>query len=133
MLKPATKRFVASAALALGLVVALAACGGGGSGGSGYKPPTGPAIATVKLESGNTFFKPNKVTAPAGIIKIQVTNIESGIHDLVIRNIPGFQVEVSGEGDVESQKVELAKGKYEFYCTIPGHEEAGMKGTLTVS
>ncbi len=101
---------------------------------STYKEPTGPAVATVSLEAGNTYFKPDKVTAsPPGIIEIKVKNVESGIHDLVIRDIPGFQVEVSGEGDVASGKVKLAKGKYEFYCTIPGHEEAGMKGTLTVS
>jgi hypothetical protein len=24
------------------------------------------------------------------------------------------------------------KGPYEFYCSVPGHEQAGMKGTLTV-
>ena len=121
------------AVVALGVM--LAACSGSdGSGSSSYKEPTGPAVATVSLESGNTFFKPDKVTAsPPGIIEMKLKNIESGIHDLVIRDVPGFQLEVSGEGDTVSRKVKLAKGKYEFYCTIPGHEEAGMKGTLTVS
>ena len=27
----------------------------------------------------------------------------------------------------------LAKGVYHFYCSVPGHEDAGMSGTLTVS
>ncbi len=124
-----TQQLVAVGALAL----VLAACGGGGSDNSSYKEPTGPPVATIKLDSGNTFFKPDKVTAPPGIIAIRLTNIETGTHDLVIRNVPGFQVEVSGDGDTATKKVKLAKGKYEFYCTIPGHEEAGMKGTLTVS
>jgi plastocyanin len=124
------KQLVAVGALAL----VLAACGGGDSEGSSYKEPTGPAVADVKLDTGNTFFKPNKVdVTPPGIIDVTLDNIESGIHDLVIRDLPGFQIEVSGEGDTVSKKVELEKGKYEFYCTIPGHEEAGMKGTLTVS
>ena len=26
-----------------------------------------------------------------------------------------------------------AKGTYEYVCTIPGHKEAGMKGTITVT
>src|SRR5262245_62967239 len=115
------------------LALVLAACGGGDSGSSSYKEPTGPAVATVKLESGNTFFKPSKVSVPkAGIIGVTLKNVESGIHDLVIRNVPGFQIEVSGEGDTVTKKVDLKAGKYYFYCTIPGHEEAGMHGNLTV-
>jgi uncharacterized cupredoxin-like copper-binding protein len=125
---------IKSLVAASALVVLLAACGGSGGSGSTYTEPKGPPVATVNLEAGNTYFKPDKVTAsPPGIIEIKVKNVESGVHDLVIRDIPGFQVEVSGEGDVASGKVKLAKGKYEFYCSIPGHEEAGMKGTLTVS
>jgi uncharacterized cupredoxin-like copper-binding protein len=124
------KQLVAAGALA----VLLAACGGGDSEGGSYQEPAGPAVASMKLESGNTYFEPDKVAVtPPGIIDVTVDNVESGIHDLVIRGVPGFQVEVSGEGDTASKKVELEKGKYEFYCTIPGHEEAGMKGTLTVS
>lgn len=125
-----SKQLVAVGALAL----VLAACGGGGgSSNSGYTEPIGPPVATLSLDSGNTYFKPNVVHAPPGIIAIRLKNVESGIHDLVIRNVPGFQVEVSGDGDTVTKKVKLAKGKYEFYCSIPGHEEAGMKGTLTVS
>jgi len=29
--------------------------------------------------------------------------------------------------------VHLAKGVYHFYCSVPGHEDAGMSGKLTVS
>jgi plastocyanin len=123
------KRLVAVGAVAL----VLAACGGSDDAGTSYEEPKGPAVATLDMEAGNTFFKPDKETAPPGIIDIKLKNIESGIHDLVIRDVPGFQIEVSGEGDTASNKVELEKGKYEFYCTVPGHEEAGMKGTLTVS
>jgi plastocyanin len=121
------KRRLALSALAIG----LAACGS--NGGSSYKEPAGPPVATLKVESGNTFFRPKTLDAPAGIVKISLKNIESGTHDLVIRGVPGFDLKVSGEGSTEAKKVELKKGKYTFYCTVPGHEEAGMKGTLTVS
>ena len=113
----------------------LAACGGGSdSGSSATRSRPVRRSTTLKHRVGQHFFKPDKRRRrPPGIIEIKLKNIESGIHDLVIRDIPGFQLEVSGEGDTASRKVELTKGKYEFYCTIPGHEEAGMKGTLTVS
>ena len=110
----------------------VAACGGSDSS-STYKEPTGPAATTLKVESGNLFFRPDKLTAAPGIIAIQLTNIESGVHDLVIKGQPGFQVEVTGSGDTATSKIDLKKGKYTFYCSIPGHEAAGMKGTLTVS
>jgi uncharacterized cupredoxin-like copper-binding protein len=114
-------------------VAVVAACGGSDSGGAPYKEPTGPSIATLKIESGNVFFKPTELKSPKGIVTLSLKNIESGTHDLVIAGLPGFMLEVSGEGSTASGKVDLTKKKYEFYCTIPGHKEAGMKGTITVS
>ena len=38
---------------------------------------------------------------------------------------------VSG-GQTSKVSVDLKPGKYEFYCSVPGHEQAGMKDTLTV-
>ena len=38
---------------------------------------------------------------------------------------------VSGGSDTLT--VKLKPGTYTFYCPVPGHEQAGMKGTLTVS
>ena len=118
--------------LVTGLAVLAAACGGSDDGGAAYVEPAGPADDTVTIKSGNIFFDPEKVDAQAGIIEVALEN-EGGLHDIVIRDVPGFQIEVSGGGDKASKKVELEAGSYEFYCTVPGHEEAGMKGTLTVS
>jgi plastocyanin len=127
--KPLIKGFVAVAAC----VAVLGACGGSDDEGTPYKEPAGPAVATLEVESGNVFFKPTELKSPKGIVKMTLTNIESGTHDLVIRGLAGFQLEVSGEGSKASGKVDLTKPEYEFYCTIPGHEEAGMKGTITTS
>ncbi len=115
------------------LAVGVTACGGSSSSSSSYKEPTGPAVKTLNVESGNVFFKPTKLTSPPGIVKITLKNIESGSHDLQIHEVPGFSIEVSGSGSTASGKVQLKKGTYHYYCSIPGHEAAGMKGILTVS
>ena len=39
--------------------------------------------------------------------------------------------EVAG-GGVSEIEVDLQPGEYTFYCSVPGHREGGMEGTLTV-
>ena len=46
--------------------------------------------------------------------------------------VPGFQLEVAGDGDTDAKKVDLKPGKYVFYCDIQNHRQQGMEGTLTV-
>jgi uncharacterized cupredoxin-like copper-binding protein len=123
-----------TAAGAVALLAVLAGCGGGGdSGGSrGYVQPKGAAIATINIEAGNFYFKPNRIDAQAGINEIKLTSA-GGLHDLVFSGkFPGFQLEVSGSGDSQALKADLKPGKYTFYCSIPGHRSQGMEGTITV-
>jgi uncharacterized cupredoxin-like copper-binding protein len=119
-----------TAAVAFALL--LAGCGGGGGGGSAYKVPTGPATATVKVEAGNYYFKPKDLQVSAGIVNLELDGA-GGNHTLVFDGKEaGFQLEVSGSGDHQSQKIDLKPGKYTFYCDIPGHRAQGMQGTITV-
>jgi plastocyanin len=112
----------------------LAACGGGGgdSGAQAYKEPTGPAKATVKIEAGNFYFKPDKPSAKSEVVNLELDGAE-GTHTLVFDNgkVPGFQLEVNA-GQKSSQKIDLKPGKYTFYCDIIGHRAQGMEGTLTI-
>ena len=121
------------AACGAAMAVLLVSCGGGGDdGGSGYTPPKGPAVATIDIEAGNFYFKPDKIDAEAGINEIKLTGA-GGIHDFVFDGkVPGFQLEVSGSGDSAQNKVDLKPGKYVFYCSVPGHRAQGMEGTITV-
>ena len=114
------------------LGIGLSACGGSSSGEGGYVQPTGPSTASIEVESGNLFFKPTKLEAPAGIVKILLKNAQSGAHNLVITGVPGFILEVNAEGDQDAKKVDLKAGSYDFYCTLPGHRAGGMQGNLIV-
>jgi nitrite reductase (NO-forming) len=114
--------------------VLLAACGGGSSGGGQpYKEPSGAARETMKIESGNFFFKPDKIRTAPGIVELELDNSE-GQHTLVFDNgkVPGFQLEVGGATKQDAKKLRLERGKYTFYCDIPGHRAQGMEGTITV-
>jgi len=116
------------------MVMLLAGCGGGGGGGdSGYKEPKGASIATITVDAGNFYFKPDAIDADAGINTIKLVG-DGGLHTLVFDDdkVPGFQLEVVGDGDTSAKKVDLKPGKYIFYCDIQNHRQQGMEGTLTV-
>jgi plastocyanin len=123
------------AVVAAAAVLVLASCGGGGGGGSqGYRPPKGAATETISIAASNFQFVPDHVDAKAGIANIQLVG-KGGIHTLVFdkNKVPGFQLEVSGSGDQQSEKVDLKPGTYTFYCNVDGHRQLGMQGTITVS
>jgi uncharacterized cupredoxin-like copper-binding protein len=57
------------------------------------------------------------------------------VHDFVIDNIGGkkFDIESQPHGKATGNVTPRAPGTYQFYCSQPGHLEAGMAGTLAVS
>jgi plastocyanin len=83
--------------------------------------PTDLAFDTTTLTS-----KPGKVT-------IDFKNPSALEHNVAIEQ-NGKEIAVSetlAEGKT-SVSADLAPGTYTFLCTVPGHAEAGMEGTLTV-
>jgi len=115
------------------LAVGAAACGGGDEGGSSYTQPEGPSIETVTVKAGNIYFDPKNFEVPAGIVTIEMVNVEAGPHTLVIEGVKGFELRVSKSGEKDALKVELPAGKRDYWCTIPGHRAAGMEGVITVT
>jgi plastocyanin len=94
--------------------------------------------STVKISadpSGQLAFQQKAVTASKpGPVKIDFTNDSPVGHDVHVadrsgKDLGGTQVIT---GTSTSATVNLKPGKYTFFCSVPGHEQAGMKGTLTV-
>ena len=119
------------AAIALLLAVGVVAGCGGGDGASSYRQPKGPARATLRVQAGNFYFKPGTVSGPAGVDRIELVG-RGGSHTLAIDGVSGFEMQVDGDGTTSSAKVRLKAGNYTFYCTIPGHRDAGMEGTFKI-
>jgi plastocyanin len=100
--------------------------GGGESGGSTLEVETDP--------SGELAYTTTKASAKAGEVTIDFNNPQSLTHDVAIEDSSGKEVgktELIGQGET-STTVNLKPGTYHYFCTVPGHREAGMEGTLTV-
>ena len=81
-------------------------------------------------------FEPASITVRAGT-PVHVTLDDNGdalVHDFVIDDVGGkqFKIEAQPQGRASCDFTPPA-GAYQYYCSQPGHKEAGMVGTLTVS
>jgi plastocyanin len=105
-----------------------------GSGGAKEESSAGSTIDFEANPEGQLMFTAMKVTGKAGDDTIAFKNPSSVPHNVAIEDGEGKTVvesETITKGETSS-KVELEAGTYTFYCSIPGHREAGMEGTLTI-
>jgi plastocyanin len=115
------------------LVLGLSACGGGDGDEEGEPAGEGTTLELAADPGGAFAFDKKTLEAPAGTITIHLTNDASIPHDIGVKGNGVEEVsDTVTEGDI-SLTVELEPGTYTFYCSVPGHEAGGMKGTLTVS
>lgn len=125
-----------------------------GSSNSDQMSKNATPVASVTIQAKDVKFVPDTVTVPAGsVVELKLENLDETEHDF---QVDGLDAEVSSGGSVKtghagghggSQTVAVhttanevgsivfkanKKGTYNFYCTISGHKEAGMVGTLIV-
>jgi mono/diheme cytochrome c family protein len=79
--------------------------------------------------NGQLAYVSNQATAPAGELTVDMPNKSGVPHNIVIDG--------KGEGEVVEEgtskfSASFTAGEYTFYCSVPGHKQAGMQGTLTV-
>jgi len=85
------------------------------------------AISTIDIA-----FDPEELTIAANSdVAVTVTNKGVLQHDFFV---DGLKVEskLLNGGETDTVTINAAPGTYQFWCTVPGHKEAGMVGTLTV-
>ena len=99
------------------------------SGGSGAgETIENPADASGKLE-----FEKDALTAKAGKVTLTMDNPSSIPHAIAVRaNGEETAGDTVNQGETSEVSVDLEPGEYEFFCPVGGHEQGGMKGTLTV-
>jgi mono/diheme cytochrome c family protein len=94
------------------------------------------ALASAVRSTSQLAYEVSSATSGPGSLQIDSRNASSVPHDIALQE--GTDGRVLGEGEtvsnggVSTVSVSLRAGRYTFYCTLPGHREAGMQGTLTV-
>lgn len=106
--------------------------GGEASEGAGAEGPGG-TLQLAADPSAIAYDKAELSSAP-GKVTIDFENPAAIEHDVAIEAEGGEELaasEVVTEAKT-SVEAELAPGTYIFFCSVPGHREAGMEGTLSV-
>jgi plastocyanin len=122
-----------SALIVFGLV--LAACGGddvetGSVNGVAGGKPTADA-REVKVEASNFEFAPGDLEIDAQEeIGLDLVSAE-GPHDFAVEGLGLVNDVADGEDKVQRLRIDQP-GEYTFFCTLPGHRDGGMEGTLVV-
>jgi plastocyanin len=97
----------------------------------------GGSSSTLKFEAdpkGELAYTSTSETAKAGNVTVEFKNPQALTHDVAIEDSSGKEVgatELIADGS-DTTSVDLKPGTYTYFCTVPGHREAGMEGTLTV-
>jgi len=113
--------------------------GASGATGPGGAQQGGAAKANARNEvsiptdpSGQLRFQVSSATAKAGKVTLLAKNDAPIPHDISVKDGVDQQGKQVQNGGTSKVTVDLKPGKYIFYCSVPGHEQAGMRGTLTI-
>jgi plastocyanin len=132
-------------------VLALAGCGGSKTSSSATTAATtsttpattsstaAPSSSTSALSlaanpEGQLSYSKTSLTAKAGKVAIAFTNSSPLSHNVTVESSSGSSVGATPtfQGGSKTLALNLKAGTYKFYCSVPGHRQAGMEGTLVV-
>jgi plastocyanin len=85
--------------------------------------------------SGQLAYDTDSLTAKAGDVTIDFDNQSEVGHDVCVKSSSGDEIGCSDIVTGDSTTLDagdLKPGTYTFYCSVDGHEAAGMTGTLKV-
>ncbi len=95
--------------------------------------PAAPAAATTVDLTLSEFAIEGNLTAPAGDVNLNITNIGSATHNIVLRDLALTSGDIASGGNGSLALGKLDAGTYQVFCSIPGHEASGMVADLVIT
>ena len=111
---------------------ATAAPSAGAASGSAATAPSNATAVIVK----DFKIEPADIKVQGKMVSLAVTNQGPTVHNVTIRDASGAVIVATKDlktGESETISATLAPGSYVLFCSLPGHESLGTKGTLEVS
>ena len=107
---------------------------------AGAKVSNKPIVAeggTLEIPAADAglAFASTKAESKPGSVEFTMPNPQQQDHNIALRDQGGQLLqegEVVGQGGTSMFTADLKAGTFSYVCTVPGHEEGGMKGDLTV-
>lgn len=97
------------------------------------KEPSGRTLRLSADPGGELRFDKRSLEARAGQVEIVMSNPSSLSHNV---SVEGDGIDEEGKtvskGGTSTVRAKLRPGRYTFYCSVPGHRQGGMEGTLIV-
>ena len=103
------------------VAIALLGCGEDDTG--------GVVDGALVIEASEFAFEPESVTIASNTdVELTLDNVGAVEHDWAVEEL---DINIHADpGETTTETVNVPAGTYEVICTIPGHAEAGMVGTL---
>jgi plastocyanin len=100
---------------------------------TGEAPRTASKLKLAADPTGLLSYNTKQLSAKAGAVTIEMTNMSPLEHNVTVAKggtVLGATPTFKG---ARSLTLSLKPGTYTFYCSVPGHRQGGMEGTLSVS
>lgn len=106
---------------------------GFGRGGTTTASSASPDAETVTVEAGDLWFRPETIEVPAGTTtNLTVHNTGTVFHDLTVPELD-LRIDVEAGERTTVALTPATPGRYDFHCSVPGHQAGGMRGQLVVT
>ena len=104
---------------------------GGMMGGHDESTPVAEGARRITVDATSFAFDPDEITVGAGEDVAIVLHADDVLHDFTIDDVDMHVAAEGGETAEGGLRVD-EPGEYIYSCSVAGHREAGMEGTLVV-